>query len=170
MDLKNVKFLWCSDEINKNPDKYWSMVMDMAQRSTLNRVIKCCTAMGRKEEEREKLQASQIFYPCMQATDIFYLGADICQLGLDQRKVNTFAIEYAMKVGLPKPVVISHHMMYGLKEGQLKMSKSDPDSAIFMEDSVEDVNRKIKQAFCPEKIVHENPIFDYIQYLSLIHI
>lgn len=83
MDLKNVKFLWCSDEINKNPDKYWSMVMDMAQRSTLNRVIKCCTAMGRKEEEREKLQASQIFYPCMQATDIFYLGADICQLGLD---------------------------------------------------------------------------------------
>lgn len=45
-----------------------------------------------------------------------------------------------MKVGLPKPVVISHHMMYGLKEGQLKMSKSDPDSAIFMEDSVEDVN------------------------------
>lgn len=28
------------------------------------------------------------------------------------------------------------------------MSKSDPDSAIFMEDSVEDVNRKIKSAFC----------------------
>jgi len=30
MDLRNVKFLWCSDEINKNPDKYWGMVMDMA--------------------------------------------------------------------------------------------------------------------------------------------
>ena len=30
MDLKNVKFLWCSDEINKNPDTYWAMVMDMA--------------------------------------------------------------------------------------------------------------------------------------------
>ncbi len=36
--------------------------------------------------------------------------------------------------------------------GQDKMSKSDPDSAIFMEDSVEDVNRKIKKAFCPEKV------------------
>jgi len=42
------------------------------------------------------------------------------------------------------------------------MSKSDPDSAIFMEDTVEDVNRKIKRAFCPPLIVHENPVFDYI--------
>ena len=33
------------------------------------------------------------------------------------------------------------------------MSKSNPDSAIFMEDTPEDVNRKIKKAFCPEKII-----------------
>lgn len=36
-------------------------------------------------------------------------------------------------------------MLMGLKQGQAKMSKSDPDSAIFMEDTVEDVNRKIKK-------------------------
>jgi hypothetical protein len=36
-----------------------------------------------------------------------------------------------------------------LKAGQAKMSKSDPDSAIFMEDSVEDVKRKITAAYCP---------------------
>ena len=41
------------------------------------------------------------------------------------------------------------------------MSKSDPDSAIFMEDKAEDVNRKIKKAFCPEKVVAGNPILDY---------
>ena len=41
------------------------------------------------------------------------------------------------------------------------MSKSDPDSAIFMEDTIEDVNRKIKKSFCPEKIVEGNPILDY---------
>lgn len=45
------------------------------------------------------------------------------------------------------------------------MSKSDPDSAIFMEDSVEDVNRKIKSAFCEPQIVDGNPAFDYIKYL-----
>ena len=38
-----------------------------------------------------------------------------------------------------RPVVISHHMLMGLKEGQEKMSKSDPDSAIFMEDAAADV-------------------------------
>jgi tyrosyl-tRNA synthetase len=38
-----------------------------------------------------------------------------------------------------KPVIISHHMLMGMKEGQSKMSKSDPNSAIFMEDSRADV-------------------------------
>lgn len=33
------------------------------------------------------------------------------------------------------------------------MSKSNPDSAIFMEDSAKDVEHKIKKAFCPEKII-----------------
>ena len=35
-----------------------------------------------------------------------------------------------------KPIILSHHMLMGLKEGALKMSKSDVMTAIFMEDSV----------------------------------
>ena len=50
-----------------------------------------------------------------------------------------------------KPVILSHHMLYGLKAGQEKMSKSDPDSAVFMEDTREDVRRKIMNAYCPTK-------------------
>lgn len=41
------------------------------------------------------------------------------------------------------------------------MSKSDPDSAIFMEDTAEDVSRKIKKAYCEPRSVGENPILDY---------
>lgn len=41
------------------------------------------------------------------------------------------------------------------------MSKSDPDSAIFMEDSAEDVERKIRKAFCPDKVIESNPIIEY---------
>jgi tyrosyl-tRNA synthetase len=41
------------------------------------------------------------------------------------------------------------------------MSKSDPDSAIFMEDSAEEVERKIKKSYCPPGIAKENPILDY---------
>lgn len=60
-----------------------------------------------------------------------------------------------------KPIIVSHGMMSGLIEGQEKMSKSNPDSAIFMEDSAEEVVRKIKKAFCPPNIVQGNPIMDY---------
>jgi tryptophanyl-tRNA synthetase len=40
-----------------------------------------------------------------------------------------------------------------LLQGQEKMSKSDPNSAIFMEDSEGDVNVKIKKAFCPPQVI-----------------
>src|SRR5690606_13885830 len=43
--------------------------------------------------------------------------------------------------------------LLGLKQGQAKMSKSDPDSAIFMEDTYEDIQRKIRKAYCPPKEV-----------------
>ena len=43
--------------------------------------------------------------------------------------------------------------MPGLLEGQEKMSKSDPNSAIFMEDSEAEVSTKIKKAFCPPQVL-----------------
>ena len=132
MDLRNVKFLWCSEEINKHSNDYWQNV---------------------------------IMYPCMQCTDIFFLKANITSLGMDQRKVNMLAREYSDDVKIThKPIIVSHHMLKSLK-GDDKMSKSIPDSAIFMEDSPEEVKRKIKHAFCPAKQVDDNPIFDYIKYL-----
>ena len=56
-------------------------------------------------------------------------------------------------------------MLMGLKEGQEKMSKSDPDSAIFMEDAAADVQRKIKRAFCPPGQVEGNPCLDWIKHI-----
>lgn len=41
------------------------------------------------------------------------------------------------------------------------MSKSIPDSAIFMEDTVKDVERKIKKAYCKPQVIEGNPIMDY---------
>lgn len=62
------------------------------------------------------------------------------------------AREYCDCAGIRrKPVVLSHHMLYGLAKGQAKMSKSDRDSAIFMEDSADDVARKIGKAYCPRE-------------------
>lgn len=168
MDMTNVRFLWASEEINSHADEYWSRVMEIARMNNLPRIQRCCTIMGRKDNE--EMTAAQIFYPCMQCADVFFLKADICQLGMDQRKVNMLAREYAKDKKMRfSPIVISHHMLMGLKEGQEKMSKSDPDSAIFMEDSVQDVNRKIKKAFCPPEVVEKNPIVDYAKNIIIAY-
>jgi tyrosyl-tRNA synthetase len=160
MNLSNVKFLWAAEEINKRPDEYWSTVIDISRKNNISRIKRCAQIMGRTEGD--DMPCSQVLYPCMQCADIFFLKADICQLGMDQRKVNMLAREYCDDIGRKeKPIIISHHMLSGLKEGQTKMSKSDPDSAIFMEDKEDDVRRKIKKAFCPERIVEGNPILDY---------
>lgn len=53
----------------------------------------------------------------------------------------------------------------GLWQGQEKMSKSDPNSAIFMEDSEQEVVSKIKKAFCPPGEVEGNPCLTYAQLI-----
>jgi len=45
------------------------------------------------------------------------------------------------------------------------MSKSNPDSAIFMTDTTEDIKRKINKAYCLEGDVKENPILEYYKYI-----
>jgi len=167
MDMTNVKFLWSSEEINKRSNEYWTRVIDIATRNSVVRITRCCQIMGRKESD--SLSAAQIMYPCMQCADIFFLKADICQLGMDQRKVNVLAREYCDHIRKKlKPVILSHHMLPGLLEGQEKMSKSDPSSAIFMEDSEADVNSKIKKAFCPPQVIEKNPVLDYIQHVVFL--
>ncbi len=174
MDLSKVEFIYASD-IVKDPS-YWELVLNIAINSSLNRVKRCTQIMGRSESD--KLSASQILYPLMQAADIFYLPADICQLGLDQKKVNMLAREVAKKINRPKPVAVHHHMLMGLTKPpkreyenniekiiHLKMSKSNPDSSIFMLDSASDVKRKINKAYCPPKQVEENPILEYCKYI-----
>jgi len=173
MDLSKIEFIYASDLVKE--DKYWELVLKIGIETTLKRVKRCTQIMGRSESD--KLYASQILYPLMQCADIFYLPADICQLGLDQRKVNMLARDVAKKLNKPKPVAIHHHMLMGLNKPpftdltgveriiQIKMSKSDPDSSIFMLDSPDDVKRKIDKAYCPPKQSEENPVLEYCKYI-----
>ncbi len=174
MDLKHVEFLWASDMV-KDSD-YWQLVIRVGMTNKLARFIRTAEFMGR-EESTEKLTAAQIMYPCMQIADIFKLGAKITQLGMDQRKVNMLAREIGPQLGYWKPVVISHHMLMGLgkppsvqadrttRTVENKMSKSNPDNAIFMTDTKEDIVRKINKAYCPEGQVEENPVLEYCKYI-----
>lgn len=174
MDLSKVEFLWASD-MAKNPD-YWKLVVQVGKSNVLKRFIRTAEMMGR-EESLDKLTGANIIYSCMQVADIFMLGAKITQLGMDQRKLNMLAREVGPLLGYWKPVVVSHHMLMGLgkpvsanadklqKTIELKMSKSKPDTAIFMTDTYEDVQRKINKAYCLEGDIKENPVLEYCKYI-----
>ena len=128
-------------------------MLDVAWRFNVTRVKNCCQIMDRLEEN---LTAAQVLYPLTQFTDVFFLKADICQQGVHQQKVNMLARKYCDHVkGKRTPIILSHHMLYGLKEGQEKMSKSDPDSALFMEDAADDLERTIVRHTVPRRLLHQ---------------
>jgi tyrosyl-tRNA synthetase len=172
VDTSKVEIIWASDKMNSL--NYWDRVLRIAKETTLNRSIRATTIMGRKEGEVQS--TAQLFYPSMQVSDIFELNVDICQLGLDQRRANILGREIADKLKWKKPVIVSHHMILGLQGIQpgadkdeiilaSKMSKSKPETCIYMHDTEKDIEKKISKAYCPEKIIEGNPLFDYLKYL-----
>lgn len=173
MDLKNVEFIWASEFIKKHPE-YWETVLRLSMNASVNRVLRCGQIMGRDESTENP--SAQILYPLMQAADIHHLNADIAQLGMDQRKVNMLARDIFPKLKMTPPVVISHHMLLGLQFQEtnktgidrkiaMKMSKSKPDTAIFMTDTREEIFNKFKKAYCPEGEEQDNPVLEYAKYI-----
>jgi tyrosyl-tRNA synthetase len=130
---------------------------------------------------KELVQTAQLLYPMMQVRDIFWLDVDICQLGLDQRRANILAREIAGKLHWKKPVAVHHHMLMGLqgakepegydqnqaidREIASKMSKSKPETSIFVHDDHDTILKKIGNAYCPTKVVLGNPIMEYSKYI-----
>ncbi|MBI2084424.1 MAG: tyrosine--tRNA ligase [Candidatus Aenigmarchaeota archaeon] len=177
VDEKKVEFLWASDAFSDK--EYWKKVILIAKKTTISRANRALTIMGRKEGELQEV--AQYFYPMMQTADAFHLNVDICQLGLDQRRSGMLAREVAEKMKWKKPVVVSHHMLMGLEgvkqpegyeenkaldiEISSKMSKSRPQTSIFVHDSKEEIHKKINSAFCPEKVIEGNPVLEYSKHL-----
>jgi tyrosyl-tRNA synthetase len=159
MKMENVEFVWASEEITRRPAEYWQLVLDISTKFNVEKVFKCSPKLSYSFDSSTNLSplSSQILYPIMQCADIFFLNVDICSLGMDQRETNLLAREYCHIINLKKkPILIHHHMLLGV-DGK-KMSKSNPEHAIFMEDSTEDITNKIIRAV-PEAIL------EYYQYI-----
>ena len=164
-----VDYVLASDIYDK---EYWKLMMEISKKTTIKRMLRCTTIMGRKESEAN--EASFIIYPAMQAADIFKLDIQIAHAGMDQRNVHMLAREVAPKIEKKKPICIHHSLLIGLQGPgtrmeqyvtateralQMKMSKSKPDTCIFIHDSDDEIKRKIKKAYAPEKIIENNPVF-----------
>jgi tyrosyl-tRNA synthetase len=186
-DPKKVKFVLGSDLYHNNDD-YWTTVIDISKNTSLSRIMRSITIMGRKEGE--SVDCAKLLYPPMQVADIFIQGINMPHAGLDQRKAQVIAREVATKLKqhnlknkkgeIIKPVAVHHHLILGLgkpavwpvpKEqlqelwSSLKMSKSQPNTCIFIHDSPEEIRKKINNAFCPEGEIEFNPILDWTKYL-----
>jgi len=175
--MNKVTVEWTSNAI-KDPE-YWKKVVLIAKNTTVPRATRCLSIAGRKAGDLK--QTALLFYPMMQTADIFWLKADICQLGLDQRRANMLAREVGPKLGWWKPIIVSHHMLMGL-EGKKrpdglddnkafdiqissKMSKSKPGTSIFVHDKKEQIKEKLGRAFCPPKQIQGNPVLEYCKFI-----
>jgi len=148
---------------------YWEMVMKVGKASSLQRVKRAMTIMGRNEDEAE-VDSSKTMYPLMQAADLMFMDVDVAYAGLDQRRAHMLAREAAEKMGVKKAVAVHTPLLPGLKGGNrmdpmsAKMSKSDPDGSLLVHDSPEDIRRKMSKAFCPPE-VEGNPVLAICKYV-----
>ncbi|MCS7097374.1 MAG: tyrosine--tRNA ligase [Candidatus Methanomethyliaceae archaeon] len=174
VEVSKLKFVKAEELVDEK--EYWEGVLKIAKSLSLSRVKRAVTIMGRKEEE-SIMDFSKLIYPCMQVEDIFFLDLDICLGGMDQRKAHVLAREVAERYGYKKPIAIHTPLLSGLQGGgrmdsddkivECKMSKSKPETCIFIHDSPEVIKEKISRAYCPPKEIDGNPVIDIARWIIL---
>jgi tyrosyl-tRNA synthetase len=186
-DPDNVRFIMGSELYEKMGVEYLTNVIKVSMETSLSRVRRSVTIMGRRAGEA--LSFAQLLYVPMQVADIFSLQVNLAHGGVDQRKAHVIAIECGERVGGYKPVAVHHHLLTGMnidekthealvkaKAGgerealedaliEAKMSKSKPQGAIFIHDSPEEIEAKIRSAFCPPRSAEFNPVLELARYL-----
>jgi tyrosyl-tRNA synthetase len=176
VDPEMTRYVYAS-EFAKD-DNYWELVVRTLKASSLNRIKRALTIMGREEDDSE-LDASKIIYPAMQVSDIYYLDVDIALGGMDQRKAHMLCRDVAGKVGKPvkTPVALHFALLPSLQGGSVrddpvaaKMSKSRPDSALLIHDTPEDIQRKMKKAYCPQGELEDNPVTELCRLIVFPHV
>jgi tyrosyl-tRNA synthetase len=84
-DPDNVKFILGSELYEKKGIEYLETILKVSMNTTLSRIKRSLTIMGRKEGE--VIDFAQLLYPPMQVADIFALGVNLAHGGMDQRKL-----------------------------------------------------------------------------------
>ncbi len=156
LDPQKTKFVYGSD-FQLTPD-YMLNVLKLTTTASLNRARRSMDEVGRKMDDPK---VSQMVYPMMQAIDIALLGVDVAVGGIDQRKIHMLAREGLPALGFKSPLCIHTPILLGL-DGK-KMSSSS-DNFISVDDSEEEINQKMKKAFCPAGEISENPMLELFRY------
>lgn len=132
--------------------------------SELAWVLNTVTPMGELErmtqyKDKATRQAANVNaglfdYPVLMAADILIYNARFIPVGEDQLQhlelARTVARKFNARFGEtfvePKGLLTQTPRVMSLKDPHKKMSKSDPDSCLFIDDSPEDIKRKLARA------------------------
>jgi tyrosyl-tRNA synthetase len=152
--------------------EYWSEFVQFTKHMSLARTMRTLTIMGRSEKE-EKIDLAKLLYPPMQAVDIHSLDLDIVHAGMDQRKIHMLVRELFPKMGWKVPVAVHHRLIPGLTQPTEtddskalgKMSKSNPNSGVFIHDTDDEIRTKIKKAWCEEGNIEANPLLEISKHV-----
>lgn len=140
-------------------------VLDVLKMATNTTILRARRAMAEIARQIKDPDVAQTIYPIMQSVDIAHLGVDIAVGGIDQRKVHMVARERLPELGYKKPVCIHLPLLHGL-DGTVKMSSSK-DNFIAVDDDPATIRQKVMKAFCPPRILKDNPVVEYVEYFVL---
>lgn len=167
-----VEFVSGKEVYESNP-QHWQNFMEIGKQVTLSRNLRSISIMGKKQGS--DVDMATLFYPPLQVADIVTLGVNLAHAGMDQRKAHVIAREAIKKIpgGYSAPIAVHQNLIAGLggpeagtnDEESLKMSKSKPNSAIFVHDTADEIRTKIKKAYGPPKIVEFNPLLNWVKTL-----
>jgi tyrosyl-tRNA synthetase len=138
--------------------EYTKNVLRLSRNTTLKRARRSMDEVGRNMESP---RVSQMIYPLMQVMDIAELGVDVAMGGTDQRKIHMLAREESESLGFKKPICVHMPIIVGLDGEKMSSSKNN---FIAMDDSSEDIYRKITSSFCPPREIEGNPIIHLYRY------
>jgi len=159
-------------ELYQEKTEYWSELVKFTKHMSLARTMRTLTIMGRSENE-EKIDLAKLLYPPMQAVDIHSLDVDIAHAGMDQRKIHMLVREIFPKMKWKVPVAVHHRLLPGLSKPAKsddsqtlgKMSKSDPNSGIFIHNTDDEIKKKISKAWCEEGNIQNNPLLEISKHV-----
>ncbi len=165
-----LRFYWASQLMDSGD--YWARVLRCSKGATLPMVRKTFTIMGRDEASSDH-DLSKFYYPAMQAADIFELNIDVAIGGMDQRKAHMFMRDMASKWNWNKATCLHTPILSSLKASGVrmdsfdhKMSKSDPNGALLLHDTLEQVQKKMKKAYLDPEDEH-SPVYELAEHVVL---
>ena len=137
-----------------DPD-YTTKVYQLATMTTLKRAKRSMDQVSRHDDNPK---VASVIYPIMQTVDMAALEVDVALGGMEQRKIQMLARENLEKIDENVPVCIHTPLLHGL-DGDAKMSSSK-GNFIAVDDSVEDITKKINKSYCPQGEIEDNPMIE----------